>query len=805
MATPNAGRAVAVGDPVPGQIPNLTDGDRSAAAHPDAVGQAVSASRQNLARQKSGNEFQELPDDLYRNPEDYMSAQVSAKQMDPNNLSLFYSFGFDATKRSNIYYLNDTTIVTAVGNVLTIVNLRTMDQQYVIGLRGGGIGSIAVCGHVDILLFLDNVLKAELSKVDPSRKYIAVGEIHDEGPNIYVYEFPSLKLYRVLMEGAVHGYANLCFNNAGDKLASVGMDPDYMLTLWNWKQERVILRSKAFSQDVYRVAFSPESDGNLTTSGMGHIKFWSMSSTFTGLKLQGYLGKFGGSELTDIAAFIQLPDGKVLSSTETGNMLLWDGGMIKCEIASKGKRLCHQGRIEVVLLVEGEVFTAGEDGFVRVWDFESIDNADVTSTGAGGSESGGGGQNAGATQPRVFEIEPIDEIIVGKDVKIKSMVKSQGSANEYLLVDENGHLFRLDTKKRTADKILSFHSGAVVSVDTSPLAHSMASLGADGSLRVYDYITKTVVGQVKYADGGSAMTYAPESLDATGSTIFAGFSDGVLRVVSHTPIALGGGTCSFHLHYVLKPHKARITAIAVSSDATYLATASEDRTMFFFKINATLPAAMGEQQPPMIFNRTNVQIIPIGFVTMDSPVESISFSPDNHLNIDEIEPAGDDEEEKGKDEEQVEEDIGDGKRAFVTLKDGRLMAMIIPSAEQVDNTLSFELPEGSVKATRWTLDVPEPKPTAPAPAPASGAAEGEGGAGAPASETSPEPPAEQTPKVEQRGTSAARKARGLVIESGSPITRALYLEGGYFLVALLNKDGEAEIRACKFGNPKMSR
>lgn len=173
------------------------------------------------------------------------------------------------------------------------------------------------------------------------------------------------------------------------------------------------------------MSFSPESDGQLTTSGMGHIKFWRMAHTFTGLKLQGYVGKFGLTELTDIVTFIQLPDGKVLSSTETGNLLLWDGGMIKCEISGKGKKPCHQGRVEFITMVEGEVFTAGEDGYVRIWDFETIDTADVVTTGAGSTSAGtseGGNMVAGpasTTQARVFEVEPLDEILIGKDVRVR--------------------------------------------------------------------------------------------------------------------------------------------------------------------------------------------------------------------------------------------------------------------------------------------------------------------------------------------------------------------------------------------------
>ena len=64
----------------------------------------------------------------------------------------------------------------------------------------------------------------------------------------------------------------LRFSPDGKLLASVGGDPDFMLTLWNWRQEKTVLRSKAFSQDVFRVSFSTELEGQLTSAGTGHIR-----------------------------------------------------------------------------------------------------------------------------------------------------------------------------------------------------------------------------------------------------------------------------------------------------------------------------------------------------------------------------------------------------------------------------------------------------------------------------------------------------------------------------------------------------
>lgn len=40
-------------------------------------------------------------------------------------------------------------------------------------------------------------------------------------------------------------------------------------------------------------------------------RFWEMAFTFTGLKLQGSLGRFGKTSTTDIEGYAELPDGKV--------------------------------------------------------------------------------------------------------------------------------------------------------------------------------------------------------------------------------------------------------------------------------------------------------------------------------------------------------------------------------------------------------------------------------------------------------------------------------------------------------------
>lgn len=84
-----------------------------------------------------------------------------------------------------------------------------------------------------------------------------------------------------------------------------------MITVWDWKNSKIALQCKSHGQDVYNVVFSSTMPGHMTTCGSGHVKCWKMADTFTGLKLQGELGRFGKTEISDIVGVYPMPDEKV--------------------------------------------------------------------------------------------------------------------------------------------------------------------------------------------------------------------------------------------------------------------------------------------------------------------------------------------------------------------------------------------------------------------------------------------------------------------------------------------------------------
>lgn len=531
----------------------------------------------------AATEEKKIPDDFFYDYDDLVSKPVIEPEfgLPKNLLQLFHSFGYDCTRRANLQVVDHGTVVFIAGNYVVILNLKEQLQTYIRSTGGRGMGAIAV---------------------HPSKKYIAAGEI-GERPNLNIYEYPSLQLYRILKAGAEKSYTSLDFSLNGSLLASVGGEPDYMLTLWNWRQEKIVLRCKAFSQDVFRATFSAELPGQLTSSGVGHIRFWKMARTFTGLKLQGSLGRFGKREISDIDGYVELPDGKVLSGCESGNMLLWEDGLCINEIMRRGKRPCHQGPIQQIIMDEGELITVGVDGYVRVWDFETTGNMQADES------------------EKSMELEPVNELRVGTDAQLTFMVRSRASrefreASFWYAQDANGGIWRLDLSFQFTslqpERCMYYHSGPIFGVGVSPVAHLVASAGNDGTVRIYDVVNKKLIAIAKFNSPATSLLWLPKKVDKDGATMLAGFNDGVIRLLclqenllaEVRKLDLKYELC---LVFAVKPHKSTVTCLEIDNAAELLITGSSDGTIFFFDVS--------------------VDYAPIGFVHLSSSVNYLHLSP----------------------------------------------------------------------------------------------------------------------------------------------------------------------------------
>ena len=339
-------------------------------------------------------------------------------------------------------------------------------------------------------------------------------------------------------------------------IATVGSNPDYMLTVWDWIEEKVILKSKAFGQEVYRVTFSPKYEEEITTSGTAHIRFWKMAKTFTGLKLQGDLGKFGQVELSDICGYVELPDGKVLSGSEYGNLLLWEGTLIKAVIVLDAeKNPCHKGAIECVLIDGDEVISSGTDGFIRWWDINEIMQADP--------EEG-----------FYCQIQPKHQVLIGEVSEINNLIKGD---KLWFSVDRTGKLWKISEDFLEQNILMDFHAGKIMDVVSSPECNAIVTIGEDGSTRLWDFINQKEVYSATWHGKGMCIAWALRTGYNQGKIIAAGFDNGLVRL-------LYLGPDKFELLYAIKVHDSAVSHLKFSPNGKYLATAAIDQSIFFFEI-----------------------------------------------------------------------------------------------------------------------------------------------------------------------------------------------------------------------------
>eukprot|EP00055_Hartaetosiga_balthica_P018003 m.126721 g.126721 ORF g.126721 m.126721 type:complete len:2101 (-) comp9436_c0_seq1:2135-8437(-) len=543
-------------------------------------------------------EIQSMDPNFFYDDSGESSALVSGG-MAPSALEFTHCFGASLRRYNNAIIVSSDTVMCATGNFVVFHNLVTQSTTYLRSSSGVGVGCVSL---------------------HPSGEYIVVG---DKGvdPVITVYSYPALKRYRVLRGGSQRGYTDLAFNTTGDKLASVSTFPDYLLTVWDWRNEGITLRTKAFSSDVWRVSFSAYNPGHLNTSGQGHIRFWKMASTFTGLKLQGQIGKFGRTELSDICGFVEFPDSKVLSGSEWGNLLLWEGGFIKCEIARKGKKKCHCGAINVVMILDdGDVATAGEDGFIRIWDFEALDAADRPH------------------DSPYFETQPIFERRVGHGAKIQSMsiwtgeTGEEGNNSIFLVQDMDGFYWKVDVAQspttRAPKRVAHFTSGAVNGVSCSPSHTHLAVSGSeDGRVRILDIVRKKTLLSWSTAEipglQCTSVLWPHQRACESGRVVFAGFNDGIIRVFAITTTATeynmnaqhgtGGATDDANsqflaLVHITKPFTGSVSHIVITSNGDMLVAACKETNQIFFL---------------SLENSETCTLVPVGFTTLTKTINSI--------------------------------------------------------------------------------------------------------------------------------------------------------------------------------------
>lgn len=122
----------------------------------------------------------------------------------------------------------------------------------------------------------------------------------------------------------------------------------------------------------------------------------------------------------------------------------------------------------------------------------------------------------------------------------------------------------------------------MVAAQTSPVSPHFMTLGRDGRLLVYDYLSQKLILEKHFKAFGTDLIWFSRIVSSSGMELVASFEDCILR---HIYLDLTNHLKpTIHLLRPIKAHTAAITRMTINPPNTLLLTGSMDRTIFIYNL-----------------------------------------------------------------------------------------------------------------------------------------------------------------------------------------------------------------------------
>eukprot|EP00758_Cryptobia_borreli_P019989 Tbor_TRINITY_DN9355_c0_g1::TRINITY_DN9355_c0_g1_i1::g.3006::m.3006 len=194
----------------------------------------------------------------------------------------------------------------------------------------------------------------------------------------------------------------------------------------------------------------------------------------------------------------------------------------------------------------------------------------------------------------IVGIKCLKELWIGHEVKARSITLSKDK-DHWVMLDASGSIRTFPYFRRTqimvanslsvrgapqpSGQLLHFFSGGINTLSTSPVDHTAVAGGADGSLRLFDYVNSKEIYSTKFDSEVVCVKFFPSDIDSAGpgTHMFCGFGNGCVRLVKRCRDA-------FEVLGAWRPHDAKLCGISFDVTMTQMYTAADDNTAFYFKL-----------------------------------------------------------------------------------------------------------------------------------------------------------------------------------------------------------------------------
>lgn len=438
----------------------------------------------------------------------------------------------------------------------------------------------------------------------PDREIMATGQVGKD-PTICVWSSTTCELLAELKGFHQRAVVSLSFDGTGKYLASVGLDDDHSVAIYDWASRRMVANSKGDENRVFNCEYNPY-DGRLVTGGVKHIKFWVMEGGYLVGK-RGVYGRMGA--VSTILSIAFHTDGSTLTGTQGGIVYQWADGGEQC--IQKFEAL-HQGPVHDIFVNEDYIVTGGKDGKVNFFTqymekVFTIDMAKVVETITDLQGKPLCSYDGKAPCVKSLFMEGTQLLVGTKGSEIFEFdMSTEDSWKTRRRIITQGHSAGYDEKRR-------IQTSELWGLTTHPFLPQFVSAGDDKTLRVYDMYQRRQIAVRNVSSKVRSASYSPD-----GKFIAAGFFGGGFIVfdtntgnelvakkhrrecigdIKFSPsgrwLAVGShdnfvdvydASRNFKRVGVCKGHSSYITHLDWSEDSRYLQTNSGDYELMFWEI-----------------------------------------------------------------------------------------------------------------------------------------------------------------------------------------------------------------------------
>ena len=220
--------------------------------------------------------------------------------------------GYDC--RDNLFFIHESgEIVYHVAALGIVFNKESHTQKF-------------YDKHTDDILALS---------LHPIRNFVATGQIGRDPP-IHVWDIETMKTLSILKGEHERGICSLSFSSDGKKLASVGLDDNHCICVWDWRKGEKLATTRGNKEKIFCIKWNPHTAGDkLVTVGVKHIKFWNqVGAGFTSNR--GLFGKLSSVDNMMCITFGKTPE-LCYTGGSNGSIYVWkDANLVKLIPAHKG-------------------------------------------------------------------------------------------------------------------------------------------------------------------------------------------------------------------------------------------------------------------------------------------------------------------------------------------------------------------------------------------------------------------------------------------------------------------------------------